>query len=147
MPLPSHSVMAGSAQNRSPWGEVAWRLQKRVTHIAMAAEEAHLVVPEGGEDEIHLDEDRAEGQQAAHERNDAGAQVPLALRDGRRYPLHSARIVWQPVPVAPYHLRNGTSIFTPCDRAGRCCKMQPCFGVVLRCAARSIYSLASSYVW
>lgn len=116
-------------------------------HIAVAAEEAHLVVPEGGEDEVHLDEDGAKGQQAAHERDDAGAQVPLALGDGRRYPLHPARIVRQPVPVAPYHLRNGTSIFTSRDRAGRCRKMQPCFGAVLRCAIRSVETLASPHVW
>ena len=30
MPSPSPSVMAGSAQNRSPRGEVIWRLQKCV---------------------------------------------------------------------------------------------------------------------
>ena len=37
----------------------------------------HLVVPEGREDEVHLDEDGAEGQQAAHEADHRWPQVEL----------------------------------------------------------------------
>ncbi len=53
----------------------------------------HLVVPEGGEDEVHLDEDGTEGQQAPHERNYRRPQVPLLVGDGRWDALDPAWVV------------------------------------------------------
>lgn len=44
----------------------------------------HLVQPEGGHDEVQLDRDRAEGQDAAQQAGDHGVQVPLLRRDGAR---------------------------------------------------------------
>ena len=64
----------------------------------------YLVVPERCEDEVHLNEDGPEGQQAPHESNHSRPEVPLPFRDGGGDPLHPAGVVRQPVPVAPYHL-------------------------------------------
>jgi hypothetical protein len=64
----------------------------------------YLVVPEGGEDEVHLDEDGAKGQQAAHEGDHPRLQVPVLDGDGRGDALHTAGVVRQPIPVAPHHL-------------------------------------------
>mmetsp|Transcript_12281 Transcript_12281/g.30008 ORF Transcript_12281/g.30008 Transcript_12281/m.30008 type:complete len:433 (-) Transcript_12281:995-2293(-) len=59
-----------------------------------------LVVPEGREDEVHLDEDGAKGQQPARRCDDRGPQVPLAVGHGRRDALHPAGPVGRRVPVA-----------------------------------------------
>jgi hypothetical protein len=74
-----------------------------MTHISTEKRGAHLVVPEGGEDEVHLDEDAPEGQQPAHDRNHGGREVPLLLGDGPRDGLHPARVIWNPAPVAAHH--------------------------------------------
>ena len=58
----------------------------------------HLVVPDGGEDEVRLDEDGAEGEQPAHDGDDGGVQIPLLLRDGARDGLHAARVVGHAAP-------------------------------------------------
>ena len=79
---------------------------------------ANLVVPEGSENEVHLDEDGPKGQQAAHEGNHSGPQVPLPLRDGGGYPLNSAGIVRQPVPVATYHLQAHALVMSHCRHHG-----------------------------
>ena len=64
----------------------------------------YLVIPKTCEDEVHLNEDGPEGQQAPHESNHSRPEVPLSLRDGGGDPLHPAGVVRQPVPIAPYHL-------------------------------------------
>ena len=52
---------------------LAWRPQRRSA--------ACLVVPEGSEHKIHLNEDGAKGQEAPHECNDPWPQIPVACRD------------------------------------------------------------------
>ncbi len=51
----------------------------------------HLIVPEGSEDEVHLDEDAAEGQQAAHEADHPRLQVELRGNRRRRW-LHATDV-------------------------------------------------------
>mmetsp|Transcript_25720 Transcript_25720/g.41104 ORF Transcript_25720/g.41104 Transcript_25720/m.41104 type:complete len:244 (-) Transcript_25720:1218-1949(-) len=59
----------------------------------------HLVVPDGGEDEVCLDEDGAEGQQAAHDGDHDGTKVPLPLGNRAGNGLDPARVIRNPVPV------------------------------------------------
>mmetsp|Transcript_6973 Transcript_6973/g.17839 ORF Transcript_6973/g.17839 Transcript_6973/m.17839 type:complete len:442 (-) Transcript_6973:471-1796(-) len=59
-----------------------------------------LVVPERGEDEVHLDEDGAERQNAAKEHENRRLREPLLFGHQARDRVHAARVVSHAAPVA-----------------------------------------------
>ena len=67
----------------------------------------HLVVPERREDEVHLDEDGPERQQAPHDGDDLGREVPLLQGDGAGDGLHAAGVVGRAAPVAAHDGADG----------------------------------------
>ena len=68
-----------------------------------AVDVVDLVGPEGGEDEVHLDEDGAEGQDAAQHDDGQRLHEPLLLRDGPRHGVHAARVIGSAAQVAAQH--------------------------------------------
>ena len=68
-----------------------------------AVDVVDLVGPEGGEDEVHLDEDGAEGQDATQHDDGQRLHEPLLLRDGPRHGVHAARVVGGAAEVAAQH--------------------------------------------
>ena len=63
----------------------------------------NLVGPERGENEVHLDEDRTEGEDAAEHDDRERLHEPLLLRDGSGHGIHSARVVRSAAEIAAQH--------------------------------------------
>lgn len=62
-----------------------------------------LVRPEGGEDEVHFDEDGAKGQDAPEHDDDRGLHEPLLLGDGPGHSVDAAGVVGLARQVAAQH--------------------------------------------
>ena len=63
----------------------------------------YLVVPEGCEHKVHLNEDAAKGKKPTHQWDNRRCKVPLPLRNRSWNSLYSAGIVRSPTPVSPNH--------------------------------------------
>lgn len=58
-----------------------------------------LVLPEGGEHKVHLNEDGPKGEDPPEEDDHQGVRVPLFLRDLPGDGVHPAGEIWLPTPV------------------------------------------------
>jgi len=59
----------------------------------------YLVVPEGGEDEVHLNENTAKGKKPTQECHRPRSQIPLFLRNGTGNGFHTTWVVWNSTPI------------------------------------------------
>ena len=62
-----------------------------------------LIGPERGENEVHLDEDRTEGEDAAEHDDRKRLHEPFLLWDGSGHGIHSTRVVRSAAEVAAQH--------------------------------------------
>lgn len=60
----------------------------------------YLIIPEGCEDKIHLNENTPKRKQSSHERDYRWCEIPFLLWNWTRNGLYAAGIVWSTTPVS-----------------------------------------------